>query len=69
MELSNFWQAIASALGWTVFHSLWQITFLYLLYRLATWIWRGNSRALYLAACLAMAGSAVWAVVSFAGAW
>lgn len=69
MELSNFWQALACALGWTVFHSLWQISLLYLVYRLAAWIWRRHSRALYLAACLVMAGSAVWAVVSFAGAW
>ncbi|MBL7775154.1 MAG: hypothetical protein JNK89_04080 [Saprospiraceae bacterium] len=69
MELQPFFTAFSAALGWAVFHSIWQITVLYLLYRLAAWRWPGNSRMLYLLACTGMAAAAVCAAGSLASTW
>lgn len=60
---------LAAALGWMILHSIWQITLIYLLFRVAARIWRKHPRAIYHAALLGMAASAVWAVLTFCTAW
>lgn len=69
MESALFWNTLAAAIGWAVFHSIWQITLVFVLYRVASWCWPQQSRALYLLALAGMLGSAVWVCVTFAGAW
>ncbi|MFN0015095.1 MAG: M56 family metallopeptidase [Saprospiraceae bacterium] len=69
MESTLFWNTLATAIGWAVFHSIWQITVVFVLYRVAFWCRPQQSRALYLLALAGMLGSAVWTCVTFAGAW
>lgn len=69
MESAPFWNALAAAIGWAVFHSIWQITLFFVLHRLATQCWPQQSRTLYLLALAGMLGSALWACATFAGAW
>ncbi|MCC6462913.1 MAG: hypothetical protein IT260_20765 [Saprospiraceae bacterium] len=69
METSTFWQHLPVAAGWMIAHSLWQITVLYLLYRLLAFWWAGRSQLLYLAALASMAGAAVWAAYTFVVTW
>lgn len=52
-----------------VAHSVWQITLLYLLYRLAARLWGRHSALMYWTALSAMAGAAVWAALTFASEW
>lgn len=57
--------AIASALGWTLAHSLWQITVLYLVFRLLSLVWGRSNRLHYAAALGALALAALWAAHTF----
>ncbi|MEZ4942052.1 MAG: GldM family protein [Saprospiraceae bacterium] len=69
MDPDNMFNPFAAALGWVVLHSLWQITLIYLLFRVAARIWRKHPRAIYHAALLGMTASVVWAVLTFSTAW
>jgi len=66
MESALFWNTLAAAIGWTVFHSIWQITLVFGLYRFVSWCWPQRSHVLYLLALAGLVGSAVWACLTFA---
>lgn len=69
METLSFWTLLPAAVGWAIAHSLWQITLIYLLYRLLAWLLAGRSQWLYLAALAGMAAATLWAVGTFAASW
>lgn len=56
---------IAQALGFTVVHSLWQITVIWLLFKAASWRLQHRNNAMYLLALVAMLLSGVWTVQTF----
>ncbi len=69
MDTANLFNLFAAALGWMVLHSVWQITLIYLLFRVVARMWRKHPRAIYHAALLGMVAGAVWAVLTFFIAW
>ncbi len=65
---TNF-AALAQAFGLTVAHSIWQITLIWLIFKLLEWKLTRNHQAVYLLALAAMSLSVLWAGVTFATEW
>lgn len=65
---TNF-AALAQAFGLTVAHSIWQITLIWLIFKLLEWKLTRNHQAVYLLALAAMSLSFLWAGVTFATEW
>ncbi|MCB9308366.1 MAG: M48 family metalloprotease [Lewinellaceae bacterium] len=56
---------VARALGWTVLHSLWQITLIWLAFKILSKALHRRNESLYLLSLAAMAAGALWAAISF----
>ncbi len=69
MDWQTLWQTLPIALGWMVAHSLWQITVIYLCYRLVAWCWRRQGQALYLVALFGLLLASGWAFYTFSTTW
>ncbi len=66
--LANF-VPIAQAFGLTVAHSLWQIAFIWLVFKLLEWWLNPRHQAVYLLSLTAMFISAGWAITTFVQEW
>ncbi|MFN0177004.1 MAG: M56 family metallopeptidase [Saprospiraceae bacterium] len=66
--LANF-VPIAQAFGLTVTHSLWQIAFIWLVFKLLEWWLNPRHQAVYLLSLAAMLVSAIWATATFVHEW
>ncbi|MBK6995146.1 MAG: M48 family metalloprotease [Lewinellaceae bacterium] len=66
--LANF-VPIAQAFGLTVAHSLWQIAFIWLVFKLLEWWLNPRHQTVYLLSLTAMFVSAGWAITTFVQEW
>lgn len=66
MNLSAPFALIAGSLGWAVVNSLWQITAIYLIFKVLSWLFRGRHLLIYRFSLLAMLGAAFWFIQTFA---
>lgn len=62
---SAFYSDIAQALGFTVVHSLWQITLLWLVFKAVSWRFQHRNNVVYLLTLVAMLFSVAWAGLTF----
>ena len=67
--LSTTFTPLAQAFGLTVAHSLWQITLIWLVFKLLEWRLNTRHQAVYFLSLTAMLGSAAWALLTFYQEW
>lgn len=62
---SDFWSVLTQALGWTLVHSIWQISLIFLIFKSFSWIYQRYNRIGYASALVAMAAAVIWSGITF----
>jgi len=65
IQIPEFWTILTQALGWTVLHSIWQISLIFVIFKAFYWLYELHNRAGYVCALVAMSLAAVWSGITF----
>lgn len=65
LDIPDFWSILAQALGWTLLHSIWQISLVFLVFKTFSWVYERYNRVGYVCALIAMSFASIWSCITF----